>query len=149
MHGDWSPVRCALLWWLIKALRGEASAARIVARGADPVPRLVLRQAGGGRRRSLPLIWDNAGWHISRAVRDWVRRHNRRVKQERRGVRLVICCLPTKSPWLNPIEPKWADGRRRSIEVDRLLTAEELAERVCAVFGYAHEPHLTMLNDVT
>jgi hypothetical protein len=97
---------------------------------------------------ALLLVWDNAGWHVSHAVRDWIRRHNRRVRQDRRGVRLVVCCLPTKSPWLNPIEPKWVHGKRKVVEPDRLLTSRELAERVCAAFDCAHEPHLTMLNDV-
>jgi hypothetical protein len=32
----------------------------------------------------LALIWDNASWHISREVQDWVRRHNREVKRKRR-----------------------------------------------------------------
>jgi hypothetical protein len=52
------------------------------------------------------------------------------VKWSRRGVRIVACYLPIKSPWLNPIEPKWAHGKRRVIEPARLLTAEELIDRV-------------------
>ena len=27
------------------------------------------------------LIWDNASWHVSKAVRAWIRTHNRAVKQ--------------------------------------------------------------------
>ncbi len=27
------------------------------------------------------LIWDNASWHVSKAVRAWIRAHNRQVKQ--------------------------------------------------------------------
>jgi hypothetical protein len=48
------------------------------------------------------LIWDNASWHVSKRVRAWIRAHNRQVKQEGRGVRILPCYLPVKSPWLNP-----------------------------------------------
>ena len=44
------------------------------------------------------LIWDNASWHKSYRVRDWIVTHNRRVKEGSRGVRIVPCLLPTKSP---------------------------------------------------
>jgi transposase len=57
-------------------------------------------------KRGLVLIWDNASWHISRIVKDWLRAHNRRVRKEG-GCRLVVCHLLSKSPWLNNIEPKW------------------------------------------
>ena len=50
-------------------------------------------------RQSLLLIWDNAAWHHSRLVRAWIRAHNRRVKREG-GVRIVVCALEIKSPWL-------------------------------------------------
>lgn len=88
------------------------------------------------------LIWDNASWHVSKAVRAWVRAHNRQVKRSGGGVRLLVCCLPVKSPWLNPIEPKWVHGKRAIVEPTRLLSAREVAERVCAYFGCAHEDHL-------
>jgi hypothetical protein len=90
------------------------------------------------------LVWDNASWHLSRAVRSWIRQHNRQVKQEQQGVRIVPCFLPTKSPWLNPIEPKWVHGKRAIIEPARLLTGQEVAERVCGYFGCEHEAHLTI-----
>ena len=54
--------------------------------------------------RVLVLIWDNAPWHVSREVRTWIREHNRRVKAAGAGCRLLVCRLPSKSPWLNPIE---------------------------------------------
>ncbi len=80
--------------------------------------------------RALALIWDNASWHISREVRTWLRRHNRRVKAEG-GCRLLVCRLPSKSPWLNPIEPKWAHGKRAVVEPERKLPAAELKQRLC------------------
>jgi len=94
------------------------------------------------RIKVLALIWDNAAWHTSQRVRAWIRAHNRRVKRTGKGVRLLVCYLPSKSPWLNPIEPKWLHGKRAIAEPARLLSADELAERVCARFDCAHEPHL-------
>jgi hypothetical protein len=52
--------------------------------------------------------------------------------------------LPKKSPWLNAIEPKWIHGKRKVIEPEELISAEELADRVCRVFGCAHDPHLSI-----
>lgn len=59
---------------------------------------------------ALLLVWDNASWHVSKEVRQWMGAHNRQVKQTGTGVRMVVCPLPVKSPWLNPIEPKWMHG---------------------------------------
>lgn len=92
--------------------------------------------------RVWALGWDNASWHRSKAVRAWIRAHNRQVKQEERGVRLLVCSLPIKSPWLNPIEAQWVHAKRVVVEAEQLLTAQELADRVCAHFGCPHEPHL-------
>jgi transposase len=102
-------------------------------------------QAAG--KTALLLVWDNASWHRSQAVRAWIRDHNRRVKQAGCGVRIIPCSLPSKSPWLNPIEPKWAHGKRRVIEPARLLTADELIARVCAAFGCNPEPHLSIYHN--
>jgi hypothetical protein len=93
---------------------------------------------------ALLLVWDNAPWHVSRAVRTWIRAHNRRVKWSGRGVRIVNCYLPIKSPWLNPIEPKWGHGKRRVVEPTRLLSAAELIDRVYAAFACDHLPQLAI-----
>jgi transposase len=93
-------------------------------------------------KKALLLIWDNASWHTSREVREWLRGHNAQVKQMGKGVRIVCCHLPTKSPWLNPIEPHWLHGKRKVAEATRLLSADELAERICTCFGCTHEKHL-------
>jgi hypothetical protein len=94
------------------------------------------------------LIWDNASWHVSKAVRTWIRAHNRAVKQQGRGIRLLVCYLPVKRPWLNPIEPKWVHSKRAIVEPTRLLSAQEVAERVCAYQGCTHEPHLSLPDHV-
>ena len=81
-------------------------------------------------KTALLLVWDNASWHISQRVRAWIQTHNRQAKQAG-GVRIVACRLPVKSPWLNPIEPKWMHGKKAIVEPDRKLTAQETQERVC------------------
>ena len=96
---------------------------------------------------TLVLIWDNAGWHVSRAVRDWLRQHNQQAHRAG-GVRIIPCRLPTKSPWRNPIESHWVHGKRRIFEPARLLTAQELEERVCAAFACSVDHHLTIPKEV-
>jgi transposase len=89
-------------------------------------------------KKALLLVWDNATWHVSGRVRSWIKAHNRRVKQEG-GVRIVLCRLPSKSPWLNPIEAKWLHGKKAVAEPERVLSAAEVQARVCAYYGCAPE----------
>ena len=51
-------------------------------------------------------------------------------------------------PWLNPIEPMWIHGKRETVEPDGVLGAWEFAERACEVLGCAHEPHLSIHQEV-
>jgi hypothetical protein len=90
------------------------------------------------------LIWDNASWHVRKAVRAWIRTHNRAVKHLGQGVRILVCDLPVKSPWLNPIEPQGVHSQRAIVEPTRLLSAHEVADRVCAYHRCPHEPHLSL-----
>lgn len=96
-------------------------------------------------QRALFLVWDNASWHISHAVHDWIKAHNRQAKQEG-GCRLIVCRLPSKSPWLNPIEPKWAHGKRAVTEPARLLPMAELMERICAYYQCELTDPITQLD---
>jgi transposase len=95
------------------------------------------------------LIWDNASWHYSKQVKTWIREHNQKVKQENKGVRILPFFLPTKSPWLNPIEPKWVHAKKAVVEPNLLLTAKQLAERICAHFACSYEPHLALVEKVS
>jgi len=63
-------------------------------------------------------------------------------------VRFVVCQLPSKSPWLNPIAPTWIHGKRAVSEADRLLSAAELEARVYAYYGYEREAPLVMPKKV-
>ena len=64
-------------------------------------------------------------------------------------MRIVAFYLPSKSPWLNRIEPHWVHGKRNIVEPARLLSAQEVADRVCAYFGCVHESHLALTENVT
>ena len=105
----------------------------------------VCERLAAGGKRALLLVWDNAAWHVSRRVRAWIRQHNRQAKRQG-GVRIVACFLPVKSPWLNPIEPRWMHGKRAVAEPGRLLSASELASRVCDYYGCEHLGPLTQLS---
>ncbi len=78
-------------------------------------------------------------FHVSKRVRTWIQQHNQTALQAqhegKRGIQLIPCWLPTKSPWLNRIEPHWVHGKRAIVEPARLLTAEVLIQRVCDHFG--------------
>jgi len=104
----------------------------------------VCTQLARERKKVLALVWDNASWHISHAVRTWICAHNQQVKRHG-GVRLWPCRLPIKSPWLNPIEPHWVHDKRAIAEPARLLTAAEVRSRICDYFGYNHVAHLEQL----
>jgi transposase len=95
-------------------------------------------------KTALLLIWDNASWHISQRVRAWLKAHNRHVK-EQGGCRLLVCGLPSKSPWLNAIEPKWQHGKKAIVEPDRKLSASEVQERVCTYYHCDLEPPLIQI----
>ena len=100
-------------------------------------------------KSSWLLIWDHASWHSSKIVKIWIREHSQKVKQEGKGVRLLPFFLPTKSPWLNPIEPRWVHAKKAVVELNGLLTAKQLAERICAHFCCPYEPHLSIVEGVS
>jgi len=109
-----------------------------------PFPAWCCARLAATGKTALVLVWDNASWHISRAVDGWIAAHNRAVKATGQGVRIVPCPLPLTSPWLNPIEPKWVHGKKRIAEPARLLTPEELETRVYDALGAEHADHLSM-----
>ena len=102
----------------------------------------VCEQLAKEGKRALLLVWDNASWHSSRAVRRWIGTPNRQARSKG-GVRIIRCQLPTKSPWLNRIEPRWMHGKRAVVEPERKLTAKELISQVCDYFGCEQLPHLS------
>ncbi len=99
-------------------------------------------------KRAWLLIWDNASWHGSKIVRTWIREHNQQVKASGKGVRILPLFLPTQSPWLNPIEPKWVHGKRAVVEPNGLLTAKQLIERICAYYHLLVKKHLNPMSSL-
>lgn len=97
---------------------------------------------------ALVLIWENASWHRSPAVRHGRRQHHQQIKGGAVGVRLVVCPLPSKRPWLNPMAPPWLHGKRAGLEADRLLSADTLQARVHADYGCQRQEHLIMPTKV-
>jgi hypothetical protein len=92
-------------------------------------------------KRALLRVWDNASWHLSKEVRSWIRTHNRQAKRAG-GVRIVVCQLPVKSPWLNRIEPHWIHAKRAVVEPGCLLSKTELISRICSYFNCKYVEHL-------
>ncbi len=97
------------------------------------VQRLLVaaRQEG---KRVVVIIWDHASWHKSKRLKRWIHDYNRQAKQKG-DVRLLTFLLPKKSPWLNPIEPRWIHAKRKVCEPEGELTACELQWRLCAHFN--------------
>jgi len=132
-YGLWLPKRERMLLRFVEGRPVSAVTCAFLAWAAE--------QLAADGVRVLALVWDNASWHISARVRAWIKEHNRRVKREG-GVRIVPCRLPSKSPWLNPIEPKWVHGKRAIVEPERLLSAVEVEQRTCDYYGCSPHDHL-------
>lgn len=63
-------------------------------------------------KRFIVLFWDRASWHTSHRVRRWIRNYNRRAKKE--GLtRLIPFWLPSRSPWLMPLEAVFGSVKHR------------------------------------
>lgn len=101
----------------------------------------VCERLAAEAKKALLLVWDNASWHLSQEVRGWIRTHNRQAKRAG-GVRIVVCQLPVKSPWLNRIEPHWIHAKRAVVEPGCLLSKAELISRICSYFNCKYVEHL-------
>lgn len=63
-------------------------------------------------KRFIVLFWDRASFHTSKRTRRWIRDYNRRAKKE--GLtRLIPCWLPSRSPWLMPLEAVFGAVKHR------------------------------------
>ena len=85
-------------------------------------------------RRWLVVIWDNAPFHKSQRLIQWIREHNRAQSDRSDAVRIVPYCLPTRSPWLNPIEPHWLHCKRAIYSVYTTPTPDQLKRQVRRYF---------------
>lgn len=74
----------------------------------------LLAQYQATGKRVLVVIWDNASWHKGKALRHWYDRYNQQAKRAGK-IRLLLVHLPSRSPWLNPIEPVFGQAKRRIV----------------------------------
>jgi len=97
----------------------------------------LVQVAAAEDKAALIVIWDRASWHHSQPLKAFLRAHNQQAKAEG-GVRILTFLLPTKSPWLNPMEPIWLHAKRQVDEPDGQLSADELTQRLCDHFQVEH-----------
>lgn len=92
---------------------------------------LAIARAEG--KSVLVILWDNATWHKSHPLRAWIHAYNRAAKLLYQP-RLLTFRLPIKSPWLNPIEPRWIHAKRSVCQPHGTLSPALLRARLCAHF---------------
>ena len=63
-------------------------------------------------KKYIVVVWDNASWHKAQAVERWVGQYNATARNHDRP-KLFVFCLPTYSPWLNPVEAIFNQTKRR------------------------------------
>jgi hypothetical protein len=90
---------------------------------------------------ALWLVWAQASWPISQAVRAGLKAHHRCAKRDGGG-RGVVGRVPTQSPWLNRIEPQWGQGKRAIAEPERQWSVEAWAHRLCAYYEGERREHM-------
>jgi len=103
---------------------------------------LAVARAEG--KQVVVIIWDNASWHKSKDLKQWMRTYNQQAKIHGEP-RLLTHRLPVKSPWLNPIEPRWVHAKRCICEPHGALTPFELQRRLCHHFETQPFYHTFML----
>lgn len=84
-------------------------------------------------KKWLFLVWDNAGWHISRQVQGWIEEFN--IRAESKGLpRLDVLQLPSKAPWLNPIEAVWRAMRKHAINAVNWTCKQAMVKNIMSYF---------------
>src|SRR5215210_2560389 len=74
-----------------------------------------------GRERPLILIGDQASFHGSQKVREWVRAHRSRLR---------IFLLPNCSPELNPDEQVWNEIKNNKLGKQPIKNKRDLKQRL-------------------
>lgn len=77
----------------------------------------------------LYIVWDNASFHVSKKLKEWRKEHNRNVRSNG-GTLIHFVLLPSKSPWLNPIEAVFRWLKRRVLLCRIHETLEVLIQTV-------------------
>jgi hypothetical protein len=94
-------------------------------------------------KKKLIVVWDDASWHASGMVLQWIQEHNDHVTKEG-GIEVDHFELPARSPWLNDIEHNYRYAKNCIAEPGRKLSAQETVDRVCEHFGCPLLPFLKL-----
>ena len=85
-------------------------------------------------KRFIVLFWDRASFHTSRRVRCWIRDYNQQAKAQ--GLtRLIPFWLPSRSPWLMPLEAVFGSVKHRVLGDRSFESLFELRVAVECAFG--------------
>lgn len=84
-------------------------------------------------KRVLVVLWDNASWHTAKALRAWYYAYNQRAKREGK-IRLLLVPLPSRSPWLNPLEPVFGQAKRHVVGRRAIRWPSRLKDKTEAYF---------------
>ncbi len=71
----------------------------------------LIRDYAATGTRYLVVLWDNAPWHVARRLHERLAEHNRQAKGTG-GLRVLLFQLPTRAPWLMPLEPVFGQTKR-------------------------------------
>jgi transposase len=74
-----------------------------------------------GRTRPLIVIADNAAFHRSKEVRDFVRSHRHQIR---------MFFFPTYAPKLNPDEQVWNEIKHRKLQKQPIKNKSDLKRRI-------------------
>lgn len=85
--------------------------------------------------KRLYIVWDNASFHISKKLKAWLKEHNKSVRTKG-GTLIHFVGLPSKSPWLNPIEAVFRWLKRRVLLCRIHETLDILMQTVAACIQY-------------
>ena len=99
-------------------------------------------------KEALLLIWDNAPWHVSHQVRDWIRDHNRQVKQRGAASASSPATCRSRAPGSTPSRRPGSTASAASSKPTACSPSHELADRVSDAYGCPHEPHLVIPKKV-
>jgi len=83
-----------------------------------------LKQLLRGRTKPIILIVDNASFHHSKKVRDFVRSHRKKIR---------VYFLPSYSPEMNPDEQVWNMVKSKEVGKKSIKTKQELKTKINSV----------------
>jgi transposase len=83
-----------------------------------------------GRTHPLIVIADNASYHRSKEVRDFVRAHRQKIR---------MFFLPTHSPKLNPDEQVWNEIKHRQLGKQPIKSKSDLNRRIHSALDFLQQ----------